>query len=73
MKPSVGRIVHYIGYGALGRDVSCKTAIITEVDMEDDTISLTVFGVGGVTSFSDAHHSEDKHDCTWHWPEREES
>lgn len=68
MKPSVGRIVHYIGYG----EVNCVAAMVTEVDL-DGLVSLSVFPAGSsMSTTSDISFSEEKIDCTWHWPEREE-
>lgn len=78
MKPTVGRIVHYIPEwaGAGGASVNPLPAIITAV-YDNDTVELGVFGRNyrPVT----AVHAEPKGDVTqgdpgtWHWPPRQES
>lgn len=84
MRPSVGRIVHYVG----GRG-NCLAAIITDVgaypadvsDADKDNIavpvSLHVFVAAGEpeswhgTERVRVMQSELTHDAdTWHWPER---
>lgn len=37
MRPSIGRLVHYVSYGTPGGEYAsqCRAAIITEVDEED--------------------------------------
>ncbi|MEU5477452.1 hypothetical protein [Streptomyces mirabilis] len=80
MKPSVGRIVHYVSY-ATGKPV-CRAAIITEVGAYPPgasegaesniavPVDLTVFLPD--VSFTDrCMQSELGHEGgTWHWPER---
>jgi hypothetical protein len=42
MKPSVGRVVHYVSFGTPGGEYSreCRAAVITEVDhLADGTVS----------------------------------
>lgn len=75
MKPSIGQIVHYVGYGQL-----CVAAMVTLVIPEfspggpTDSVCLTAFPPGSDPRLIDhAHHDEDKDTGTWHWPEREES
>lgn len=61
MKPSVGRIVHYVSHGTpVRKDGSqafssqCRAAIVSEVpadpqdDIEADTVGLVVLNPGGV-------------------------
>ena len=72
MKASVGRIVHYVGYGGGGREQECLAALVTQVDL-DGLASLTVFPPGGKPiPVSDVAFDADSLDCTWHWPERVE-
>ena len=81
MKPTVGRIVHYVSYGTLGGEYTsqCRAAIVTATDPDpDDTpepgqifASLAVFNPEGM--FFNAMVLQDEKDHTggsWHWPER---
>ena len=40
MKPSVGRIVHYVSYGTPGGEytMECRAAVITEVGVDDGIV-----------------------------------
>jgi hypothetical protein len=69
MKPSVGRIVHYVRY-SLGDHIA---AIITRVRQRGD-VDLTLFEVvGEVSGAEGVFQDEDlKRPGTWHWPERED-
>lgn len=71
MKPTVGRIVHYVSFGTPGGEYTsqCRAAIIAEVG-EADT-SLVVLNPTGLF-FNRCLHDEDKSGGTWHWPERTE-
>ena len=48
MKPSVGRIVHYVSYGTPGGEYAseCRAAIVTETDTSD-TVGLCVLNPTG--------------------------
>ena len=75
MKPSVGRIVHYVSRGNPSGE--CRAAIITEAD-GSDTVGLIVFnptvGVSGQRfDRAVANDEEWRAAGTWHWPERVES
>jgi hypothetical protein len=84
VKPSVGRIVHYVSYGTPGGEYKseCRAAVVTElcdnprgIDPETGTlcVSLAVLNPSGL--FFDQHlpQDEDGHKGgTWHWPERVE-
>jgi hypothetical protein len=68
MKPTVGRIVHYIdGAG------ECQAAIVTRVPAENASfVELTVFPPALGLLFVTAGHDEtNKRRHMWHWPERE--
>lgn len=78
MRPSVGRIVHYVSYGTPGGEYSsmCRAAIVTEI--QDDNDDAEVIGVAVLNPtgmfFNQAPHdeSEVKDGGTWHWPEKVE-
>lgn len=73
-KPSIGRIVHYIGISPmdLDRKMHCA-AIVTEIE-DDGTLALEVFypGLGSVPYGSIAEDATATKPGTWHWPERVE-
>lgn len=87
MKPSVGRIVHYVSYGTPGGEYKsvCRAAVITEVDgfgavPEGDVpcIGLCVLNPEG-QFFNRGVRQADADSLsgwypggTWHWPERVE-
>lgn len=80
LKPSVGRIVHYVSHGspvlAGGYQMytsQCRAAIVTEVT--GDGVGLCVLNPTGqfFRSLADggcAHDEDEKAGGTWHWPER---
>lgn len=75
MKPSVGRIVHYVSYGTPGGEYPsvCRAAIVTAVDdvVDHKQVSLTVLNPEGMFFNRCVRHDEDeKRGGTWHWPER---
>jgi hypothetical protein len=76
MKPSVGRIVHYVAFGTPKGEYqpgACRPAIITEViDRESGDVKATIFQTEGTFTKQCLHHDEAKAPGTWHWPEREE-
>lgn len=78
MKPSVGRVVHYVSYGTPNGEFSsqCRAADVTEVN-EAGEVGLFVKNPDGVFLHPIGHrngpvpHDEDtKAGGTWHWPER---
>jgi hypothetical protein len=71
MKPSVGRVVHYVSAGhSLGLFSStCRAAIVTEVK-DDATVSLAVFTPHGALFFEALTYDEANAGGTWHWPEQ---
>ena len=86
MKPSVGRIVHYVSYGTPGGEYGkeCRAAVVTEVN--GDFAGLCVLNPTGQFFNRSIPHDEGSAEgpgtglCgsrafdggTWHWPEREE-
>lgn len=49
MRPTIGRIVHYVSYGTPGGEYTkeCRAAIVTETDTSD-TVALAVFNPTGM-------------------------
>lgn len=84
MKPSVGRIVHYVSYGTPRGEFQseCRAAIIAKVGPEvdglgpmtgsDETCNLVVLNPQGLFFNVCDHDEETKKGGTWHWPERVE-
>ena len=73
MKPSVGRVVHYVSYGTPGGEFAstCRAAIVTEAG--DSSVGLFVANPTGLFLNQDVQQDEeDKAGGTWHWPERVE-
>lgn len=72
MKPSIGRVVHYVSYGTPGGEYGkeCRAAVITEVP-QDDACSLAVLNPTGMY-FNRALYDGSEHPDggTWHWPEQ---
>lgn len=74
MRPSVGRIVHYVSYGTPGGEYEqeCRAAIVTETD-SSHTVGLAVLNPTGVFFNRTVTYDEfGKAGGTWHWPERVE-
>lgn len=73
MRPSVGRIVHYVSYGTPGGEYlsTCRAAVITEVTTPERA-SLAVLNPSGLFFDREVEYSEVRHGGTWHWPERVE-
>lgn len=79
MKPTVGRIVHYVSYGTPNGEFKPehRAAIITAVSGEVDSVGdpfvdLCVLNPTGLffnqrVSYDEAPNAGG----TWHWPERE--
>lgn len=75
MRPSVGRIVHYVSYGTPGEYAGeCHAAVVTRADgVPPDRVALCVMSPSGLFFSEAAEHDEDgRSSGTWHWPERVE-
>jgi hypothetical protein len=81
MKPSVGRIVHYVSHGTPIREdgtqahqSECRAAIITAVhgpDASGEVVSLAVLNPEGMFFNQRVPEGDPGHlGGTWHWPER---
>lgn len=77
MRPSIGRIVHYVSYGTPGGEYGseCRAATVTAVLSAGDSprVSLAVMNPAGLFFNVDVRQDEENHlGGTWHWPERVE-
>ena len=86
MKPSVGRIVHYVSYGTPGGEYGkeCRAAVVTEVngnaidpgtgtEVDAYVVGLCVLNPTGQFFNQGVVQMENGRDGgTWHWPERVE-
>ncbi len=83
MKPSIGRIVHYVLDGDHHQAVgSHRPAIIVREPWTPEMLNLQVFtdgendgprNVSGIVWRTSVHQDEEtKAPGTWHWPERED-
>lgn len=77
MRPSVGRMAHYVSYGTPGGEYPsvCRAAIMTEVPSpfsdDSEAVSLCVLSPEGQFFNRHVPHDEEtKAGGTWHWPER---
>lgn len=78
MRPTVGRVVHYVSYGTPGGEYisECRAAIITEVSKNINHpehgmpyVGLCVLNPTGMFFNQDVYYSENNQGGTWHWPE----
>lgn len=87
MRPSVGRVVHYLSRGSADGvfPPACRAAVITEVCEEParfgeqleqvphEPVCLAVLNPNGLFFDQYSEHDEDAaRPGTWHWPERVE-
>jgi hypothetical protein len=82
MKPSVGRIVHYVSYGTPGGEYQsvCRAAVVTGIhgavrenapERDQGDVHLCVLNPEGMFFNKNVDHDEEtKRGGTWHWPER---
>ena len=77
MKPTVGRIVHYVSYGTPKGEFAsqCRAAVIAEVlHPSEKDVSLVVLNPNGLFFNTNVPQDEEtKAGGTWHWPEREDA
>jgi hypothetical protein len=67
VKPSLGRIVHYVDADGVDR-----AAIVSEFsELTPALVHLHVFQRFAVIPTFDVPYSEGKEPGSWHWPERE--
>jgi hypothetical protein len=73
VKPSVGRLVHYVSFGTPDGEYpkACRAAVITEV-VDDEHVGLAVLNPGGLFFDGAAPYNPavEPPGGTWHWPER---
>lgn len=80
MKPSVGRVVHYVSYGTPGGEFGqeCRAAIVTAVgdpsatEPEMQDVDLCVLNPTGLFFRSAPFSDDSRVGGSWHWPERVE-
>ena len=75
VKPTIGRIVHYVpeeNSPEASNYAKEVPAIVVAVWGEGALVNLKVFTDGPTDTWvPSAHYSESKESRTWHWPERE--
>jgi hypothetical protein len=76
MKPTVGRIVHYVAYGTPGGEYAAgahRAAVVTDVvDADSGVVSLCVLNpTGQFFNVRIEHDPTAERPGTWHWPERD--
>jgi hypothetical protein len=79
MKPSVGRIIHYVSYGSPVREdgsqafsSECRAAVITQVH-DAECVGLMAMNPTGLFFHDESWIDEENHSGgSWHWPERVE-
>ena len=71
MKPTVGRVVHYVARGSADGVYPRidRAAVITE-GVSDDTVTLCVLNPTGIF-FGNSRYREAREPGSRHWPERE--
>ncbi|MDH6189109.1 hypothetical protein M2168_002141 [Streptomyces sp. CZ24] len=83
LRPSVGRLVHYVSHGTPVRGdgtqahpPACRSAVVTEVDADDPgRVGLAVLNPTGqffhpLTAGGAVHaEAETRLGGSWHWPE----
>lgn len=78
MKPSIGRVVHYVATSWHGDSIDGGTlhhaAMVTEVASNHplNAVSLFVMGPTGLSVQLDVPHDDNHRVGSWHFPERVE-
>jgi hypothetical protein len=75
VKPSIGRVVHYVSYGTPGGEFApeCRAAVVTEVEgTNGEHVGLFVMNPTGLFLNRSVPFSSENKGGTWHWPERVE-
>jgi hypothetical protein len=75
MKPSIGRIVHYVSYGTPKGEYesTCRAAVVTQVAENPRVVGLAVLNPTGMFFHEACAQSEEIHaGGSWHWPEQVE-
>ena len=75
MKPSIGRVVHYVSYGTPGGEYPsvCRAAVVAAIaeDAPPTFVTLVVLNPEGIFFNHHVQQDEAEHKGgTWHWPER---
>lgn len=80
LKPSIGRIVHYVSYGTPGGEYrpECRAAFVTEVhgqvpatEGDEWVVGLAVMNPTGMFFNREVVQMENgREGGSWHWPER---
>lgn len=63
MKPTIGRLVHYVNNGII------RPALIMEV-LDDNKVSLNIFLPGTEIYMQNVDYSQEYADDKWSWPPR---
>ena len=61
MKPTIGRLVHYVNNGII------RPALIMEV-LDDNKVSLNIFLPGTEIYMQNVEYSQEYSDDKWSWP-----
>ena len=72
MKPSVGRIVHYVSRGSADGEYPSRHVPLIVVECWGDLISGWTHNPHGTRYEEHVPHDESGAPASWHWPEREE-
>lgn len=75
MKPTVGRIVHYVSRGSADGVFPsiCRAAVVAAIYEGTQAADLCVLNPMGIFFALTVPQDEDNHIAgSWHWPEREQ-
>jgi len=71
MKPTVGRIVHYVARGSADGKFPPVHRAAVNAEVIPGAVHLVVLNPQGIF-FDKVEYDENKAPGTWHWPERED-